>query len=450
MNDSLKNLSPLDGRYQNKTKQTREIFSEHALIKERVRVEIQWLNYFLTYFKPELLSEKVKKKINALDKDISDTLIERVKEIEHTTNHDVKAVELAVAEQFEQSEEIQSLVHIFLTSEDVNSLSYALMLKNANLVLIEWIEQIISALEDLAEKNKEVAMLARTHGQPASPTTLGKELNVFATRLTKEKRSLSEKKFYAKWGGATANYNPHLLAYPEEDWVNHSKDFLSNLGVELTKVATQIEPHDYMADLFQNIQRINNILLDLTQDIWSYIAFDYFSLKMKKNEVGSSTMPHKINPIDFENAEGNLGLSNAILNHLTHKLTVSRLQRDLSDSTVLRNIGTGYGYLEIAVSSTLLGLSKLEANTSKISTDLDDRYELLAEALQSFLRLEGKKDGYNQVKKLSRGMKMDKDMYLKAVEDLIENEDYKEILKGLTPKEYLGIASQLAEKNDEI
>ena len=450
MNDSLKNLSPLDGRYQNKTKQTREIFSEHALIKERVRVEIQWLNYFLTYFKPELLSEKVKKKINALDKDISDTLIERVKEIEHTTNHDVKAVELAVAEQFEQSEEIQSLVHIFLTSEDVNSLSYALMLKNANLVLIEWIEQIISALEDLAEKNKEVAMLARTHGQPASPTTLGKELNVFATRLTKEKRSLSEKKFYAKWGGATANYNPHLLAYPEEDWVNHSKDFLSNLGVELTKVATQIEPHDYMADLFQNIQRINNILLDLTQDIWSYIAFDYFSLKMKKNEVGSSTMPHKINPIDFENAEGNLGLSNAILNHLTHKLTVSRLQRDLSDSTVLRNIGTGYGYLEIAVSSTLLGLSKLEANTSKISTDLDDRYELLAESLQSFLRLEGKKDGYNQVKKLSRGMKMDKDMYLKAVEDLIENEDYKEILKGLTPKEYLGIASQLAEKNDEI
>ena len=450
MNDSLKNLSPLDGRYQNKTKQTREIFSEHALIKERIRVEIKWLNYFLTHFKPELLSEQIKNKINAFDKDVSDTLIERVKEIENVTNHDVKAVELAVAEQFEESEEIQSLVHIFLTSEDVNSLSYALILKNAHIVLIEWIEQIISALEDLVEKNKEVAMLARTHGQPASPTTLGKELNVFATRLKKEKSSLSEKKFFAKWGGATANYNPHLLAYPEEDWVNHSKDFLSNLGVELTKVATQIEPHDYMADLFQNIQRINNIMLDLTQDIWSYIAFDYFSLKMKNNEVGSSTMPHKINPIDFENAEGNLGLSNAILNHLTHKLTVSRLQRDLSDSTVLRNIGTGYGYLEIAVSSTLLGLSKLEANTSEISKDLDERYELLAEALQSFLRLEGKKDGYDQVKKLSRGMKMDKDIYLKAVEELIENEDYKEILKGLTPKEYLGIASELAEKDDEI
>jgi len=450
MNDSLKNLSPLDGRYQNKTTQTRGIFSEHALIKERIRVEIKWLNYFLTHFKPELISDHIEKKIKALDKDISDTLIERVKEIENITNHDVKAVELAVAEQFEESEEIQSLVHIFLTSEDVNSLSYALILKNAQFVLIEWIEQIISALEDLAEKNKKVAMLARTHGQPASPTTLGKELNVFATRLKKEKSSLSEKKFFAKWGGATANYNPHLLAYPEEDWVNHSKDFLSNLGVDLTRVATQIEPHDYMADLFQNIQRINNIMLDLTQDIWSYIAFDYFSLKMKNNEVGSSTMPHKINPIDFENAEGNLGLSNAILNHLTHKLTVSRLQRDLSDSTVLRNIGTGYGYLEIAVSSTLLGLSKLEANSSEISKDLDDRYELLAEALQSFLRLEGKKDGYDQVKKLSRGMKMDKDIYLKAVEDLIENEDHKEILKGLTPKEYLGIASELAEKDDEI
>ena len=450
MNDSLKNLSPLDGRYQNKTKQTREIFSEHALIKERVRVEIQWLNYFLTYFKPELLSEKVKKKINALDKVISDTLIERVKEIEHTTNHDVKAVELAVAEQFEQSEEIQSLVHIFLTSEDVNSLSYALMLKNANLVLIQWIEQIISALEDLAEKNKEVAMLARTHGQPASPTTLGKELNVFATRLKKEKRSLSEKKFYAKWGGATANYNPHLLAYPEEDWVNHSKDFLSNLGVELTKVATQIEPHDYMADLFQNIQRVNNIMLDLTQDIWSYIAFDYFSLKMKKDEVGSSTMPHKVNPIDFENAEGNLGLSNAIFSHLANKLTVSRLQRDLSDSTVLRNIGTGYGYFEIAQSSTLKGLSKLEANALEISKELNGKYELLAEALQSFLRLEGKKDGYDQVKLLSRGIKMDKDIYLKAVEELLDKEEHKKILRALTPEEYLGIASELANKDDEI
>ena len=450
MNDSLKNLSPLDGRYQNKTEKSRELFSEFALIKQRIKVEILWLNYFLTNFKPELLTEKTKEKINTLRTNAPDHLIERVKEIENTTNHDVKAVELAVAEQFEESEEIQSLVHIFLTSEDINSLSYALMLKDAHPFLLDWIDEIIIALEDLAEKNKEVAMLARTHGQPASPTTLGKELNVFATRLKKEKRFLSDKKFYAKWGGATANYNPHLLAYPEEDWIKHSKEFLSNFGVKFTKVATQIEPHDYMADLFQNIQRVNNILLDLTQDIWSYIAFDYFSLKMKKDEVGSSTMPHKVNPIDFENAEGNLGLSNAIFSHLANKLTVSRLQRDLSDSTVLRNIGTGYGYFEIAQSSTLKGLSKLEANALNISKDLNGKYELLAEALQSFLRLEGKKDGYDQVKLLSRGIKMDKDLYLKAVEELLEREEHKKILRALTPEEYLGIASELANKDDEI
>ena len=450
MNDSLKNLSPLDGRYQNKTEKTRELFSEFALIKQRIRVEIFWLNYFLTNFKPELLNEKIQEKINTIQKNVPDPLIARVKEIENTTNHDVKAVELAVAEQFEESEEIQSLVHIFLTSEDVNSLSYALMLKNAHPILLDWIDKIIIALEDLAEKNKEVTMLARTHGQPASPTTLGKELNVFVTRLKKEKRFLSDKKFYAKWGGATANYNPHMLAYPEEDWIKHSKEFLSNFGVEFTKVATQIEPHDYMADLFQNIQRVNNIMLDLTQDVWSYIAFDYFSLKMKKNEVGSSTMPHKVNPIDFENAEGNLGLSNAIFSHLADKLTVSRLQRDLSDSTVLRNIGTGYGYFEIAQSSTLKGLSKLEANAFEISKDLDGRYELLAEALQSFLRLEGKKDGYDQVKSLSRGMKMDKDIYLKAVEKLIDNEEHKKILRSLTPEKYKGLASELAKKEDEI
>lgn len=450
MNDSLKNLSPLDGRYQNKTKKSRELFSEFALIEQRIKVEILWLNYFLTNFKPELLNERTQEKINTLRTNVPDHLIKRVKEIENITNHDVKAVELAVAEQFEDSEEIQSLVHIFLTSEDINSLSYALMLKNAHPILLDWIDEIILALEDLAEKNKDVAMLARTHGQPASPTTLGKELNVFATRLKKEKRSLSDKKFYAKWGGATANYNPHLLAYPEEDWIKHSQEFLSNFGVRLTKVATQIEPHDYMADLFQNIQRVNNIMLDLTQDIWSYIAFDYFSLKMKKNEVGSSTMPHKVNPIDFENAEGNLGLSNAIFSHLANKLTVSRLQRDLSDSTVLRNIGTGYGYFEIAQSSTLKGLSKLEANALEISKDLNGKYELLAEALQSFLRLEGKKDGYDQVKLLSRGIKMDKDIYLKAVEELLDKEEHKKILRALTPEEYLGIASELANKDDEI
>lgn len=445
MNDTLNNLSPLDGRYREKTQKTRANFSEHALIKARLIAEIEWLSYFLTNFKPELKDTETNSKIDELLKAIPDPLIARIKEIEETTNHDVKAVELALAEEFKHSEKVQSLIHIFLTSEDINSLSYALMLKNAHIGLSGWVEQVIAELEVLAQQNKNLAMMSRTHGQPASPTTLGKEINVFLTRIKKEYACLLKLKFYAKWGGATANYNPHLLAFPNEDWVAHSKGFLKHLDIELTVVATQIEPHDYMAELFQNIQRINTIILDLNRDIWTYISLDYFSLKMSKNEVGSSTMPHKVNPIDFENAEGNIGLSNAIFSHLSEKLPVSRLQRDLSDSTVLRNIGTAYGYMEIAINSTLKGLGKLEANKEAISSDLEERYELLTEALQSFLRLEGKTDGYDQVKHLSRGKKMDKEMYLKAVEELIESEEYKKILMDLTPSKYIGLASKLAE-----
>ena len=445
MNDALNNLSPLDGRYREKTQKSRANFSEYALIKARLIAEIEWLSYFLTNFKPELKDTETNLKIDELLKAIPDPLIARVKEIEKTTNHDVKAVELALAEEFKHSEKVQSVIHIFLTSEDINSLSYALMLKQAHASLLSWIEQVIEGLELLAQKNKDIAMMSRTHGQPASPTTLGKEINVFLTRIKKEYASLLKSKFYAKWGGATANYNPHLLAFPGEDWISHSKDFLKHLDIELTVVATQIEPHDYMAELFQNIQRFNTIILDLNRDIWTYISLDYFSLKMSKDEVGSSTMPHKVNPIDFENAEGNIGLANAIFSHLSEKLPVSRLQRDLSDSTVLRNVGTAYGYVEIAVNSTLKGLTKLEADKKVISNDLEERYELLTEALQSFLRLEGKTDGYDQVKHLSRGKKMDKEMYLKAVEELIESEEYKKILMDLTPSKYIGLASKLAE-----
>ena len=445
MNDALNNLSPLDGRYREKTQKSRANFSEYALIKARLIAEIEWLSYFLTNFKPELKDTETNSKIDELLKAIPDPLIARVKEIEKTTNHDVNAVELALAEVFKHSEKVQSVIHIFLTSEDINSLSYALMLKQAHASLLSWIEQVIEGLELLAQKNKDIAMMSRTHGQPASPTTLGKEINVFLTRIKKEYASLLKSKFYAKWGGATANYNPHLLAFPGEDWISHSKDFLKHLDIELTVVATQIEPHDYMAELFQNIQRFNTIILDLNRDIWTYISLDYFSLKMSKDEVGSSTMPHKVNPIDFENAEGNIGLANAIFSHLSEKLPVSRLQRDLSDSTVLRNVGTAYGYVEIAINSTLKGLSKVEADKKVISDDLEERYELLTEALQSFLRLEGKTDGYDQVKHLSRGKKMDKEMYLKAVEELIESEEYKKILMDLTPSKYIGLASKLAE-----
>ena len=443
---TLRNLSPLDGRYHDKTKVTREIFSEHGLIQHRLKVEIVWLEYFLNHFKPELLTDDVATKLSNLKQSIPNETVLRVKEIEKTTNHDVKAVELALSESFDGNEAIQSLIHIFLTSEDINSASYALMLKEMHSNTLDWIENLEAALGVLIDENAELPMMARTHGQPATPTTLGKELNVFKQRLNREKKTLEEQEFFAKWGGATANYNPHLLAFPQADWLTHSEKFLDELELKLTKVSTQIEPHDYMAKVFHNLMRVNTILIDFSQDIWTYISFDYFKLKLDKNEVGSSTMPHKVNPIDFENAEGNLGLANALFNHLAEKLPRSRLQRDLSDSTVLRNIGSGYGYMELSVSSLLKGITKLEANVEAIANDLNDRYELLAEPLQSFLRLEGKKDGYDQVKLLSRGQKMNKELYLEAVNSLVDNDEFKSILLNLTPATYLGLATELSKE----
>ena len=443
---TLRNLSPLDGRYHDKTKVTREIFSEHGLIQHRLKVEIVWLEYFLNHFKPELITDDVAKKLFNLKQSIPNETVLRVKEIEKTTNHDVKAVELALSESFDGNEAIQSLIHIFLTSEDINSASYALMLKEMHSNTLDWIENLEAALGVLIDENAELPMMARTHGQPATPTTLGKELNVFKQRLNKERKTLEEQEFFAKWGGATANYNPHLLAFPQANWLTHSEKFLDELGLKLTKVSTQIEPHDYMAKVFHNLMRVNTILNDFSQDIWAYISFDYFKLKLDKNEVGSSTMPHKVNPIDFENAEGNLGLANALFNHLAEKLPRSRLQRDLSDSTVLRNIGSAYGYMELSVSSLLKGISKLEANVEAIENDLNDRYELLAEPLQSFLRLEGKKDGYDQVKLLSRGQKMNKELYLEAVNNLVDNDEFKSILLKLTPATYLGLATELSKE----
>ena len=443
---TLRNLSPLDGRYHDKTKVTREIFSEHGLIQHRLKVEIVWLEYFLNHFKPELLTDDVAKKLSNLKQSIPNETVLRVKEIEKKTNHDVKAVELALSESFDGNEAIQSLIHIFLTSEDINSASYALMLKEMHSNTLDWIENLEAALGVLIDENAELPMMARTHGQPATPTTLGKELNVFKQRLNKEKKTLEEQEFFAKWGGATANYNPHLLAFPQADWLTHSEKFLDGLELKLTKVSTQIEPHDYMAKVFHNLMRVNTILIDFSQDIWTYISFDYFKLKLDKNEVGSSTMPHKVNPIDFENAEGNLGLANALFNHLAEKLPRSRLQRDLSDSTVLRNIGSAYGYMELSVSSLLKGITKLEANVEAIANDLNDRYELLAEPLQSFLRLEGKKDGYDQVKLLSRGQKMNKELYLEAVNSLVDNDEFKSILLNLTPATYLGLATELSKE----
>ena len=444
----LRNLSPLDGRYRDKTNVTREIFSEHALIIARIKSEASWLEFFLENFRKDLLSKDVKEKLNQLSKSPSSSITIRTKEIEQTTNHDVKAVELALAEEFDGNEELQSLIHIFLTSEDVNSSSYAMMLQSA---LGSFQKLLISLTKNIQNKSDEfsdLAMLARTHGQPATPTTLGKELNVFNQRLRNELKKIKNQKVYAKWGGATANYNPHLLAFPEMDWVDLSRSFLAKKEIALTSVSTQIEPHDYMADIFQNFVRINNILIDFSHDIWTYISQDYFKLKLVEKEVGSSTMPHKVNPIDFENAEGNLGLSTAIFNHLADKLTKSRLQRDLSDSTVLRNIGSAFGHLEIAISSLEKGIQKLDANVDKIASDLSERYELLAEPLQSFLRLEGKKDAYDLVKKITRGKTLTRKSYIEVVEKLIDNKKYKKILLQLKPESYLGLAKNLAKKGD--
>ena len=444
----LRNLSPLDGRYRDKTNVTREIFSEHALIIARIKSEASWLEFFLENFRKDLLTKDVKEKLNQLSKSPSSSIAIRTKEIEQTTNHDVKAVELALAEEFDGNEELQSLIHIFLTSEDVNSLSYAMMLQSALGSFQKLLISLTKNIQNKSDKFSDLAMLARTHGQPATPTTLGKELNVFNQRLRNELKKLKKQKVYAKWGGATANYNPHLLAFPEMDWLDLSKSFLAKQEIALTSVATQIEPHDYMADIFQNFVRINNILIDFSHDIWTYISQDYFKLKLVENEVGSSTMPHKVNPIDFENAEGNLGLSTAIFNHLADKLTKSRLQRDLSDSTVLRNIGSAFGYLEIAITSLEKGIQKLDANVDKIASDLSERYELLAEPLQSFLRLEGKKDAYDLVKKITRGKTLTRKSYIEVVEKLIDNKKYKKILLQLKPESYLGLAKNLAKKGD--
>ncbi len=444
----LRNLSPLDGRYRDKTNVTREIFSEHALIIARIKSEASWLEFFLENFRKDLLTKDVKEKLNQLSKSPSSSIAIRTKEIEQTTNHDVKAVELALAEEFDGNEELQSLIHIFLTSEDVNSLSYAMMLQSALGSFQKLLISLTKNIQNKSDKFSDLAMLARTHGQPATPTTLGKELNVFNQRLRNELKKLKNQKVYAKWGGATANYNPHLLAFPEMDWLDLSKSFLAKQEIALTSVSTQIEPHDYMADIFQNFVRINNILIDFSHDIWTYISQDYFKLKLVENEVGSSTMPHKVNPIDFENAEGNLGLSTSIFNHLADKLTKSRLQRDLSDSTVLRNIGSAFGYLEIAITSLEKGIQKLDANVDKIASDLSERYELLAEPLQSFLRLEGKKDAYDLVKKITRGKTLTRKSYIEVVEKLIDNKKYKKTLLQLKPESYLGLAKNLAKKGD--
>ena len=448
MNYSHNNISPLDNRYIDKVAELRKIFSEHALIKTRFIIEIDWLIFlcrnYQTHFKS--ISKSSLKKLNSFKDDFGDRDVQKIKKIEKRTNHDVKAVEYYIRSFFESDKILKNYIHLIhfgLTSEDVNSLSYALMIKNGTAYQIEKASECKKIISKLSNKWKNISFLSRTHGQPASPSTIGKELKVFSSRLDREIRILKKIIPMAKFSGATGNYHTFDIAVNKIDWPKASKKFIQSYRVNQNELTTQIEPHDWIAETLDSLTRINNILLDLSQDVWIYISNDIFVLKLIKGEVGSSTMPHKVNPIDFENAEGNLGLSNAMNSYFSNKLTKSRLQRDLSDSTVLRNIGTSYGYSCLAINSLCKGLNKITPNRKVINEELDNNWEVLTEAVQTIMRLEGINDAYEQLKRLSRGKRLDKISYIEFVKTLDISTKSKEKLLKLTPHSYVGLAKKL-------
>ena len=451
---ALTALSPLDGRYEAKVASLRDYFSEFALIKYRVHVEIEWL---IALSREPQIAECPPFSALSIDA-LRDAAVKfstddagRVKAIEATTNHDVKAVEYWLRERFHDNAEVmksQAFIHFACTSEDINNLSHALMLKSAlAAVMLPALTRIESALQSLAHTHAGVAMLAHTHGQAASPTTLGKEMANVAHRLQRAQQSLAEVAIMGKINGAVGNYNAHLSAYPEFDWPAFSKKFVEGLGLTLNPYTTQIEPHDYMAELFDALARANTILIDLNRDIWGYISLGYFRQITKKGEIGSSTMPHKVNPIDFENSEGNLGLANALLRHMAEKLPISRWQRDLTDSTVLRNMGVGFGYCLLAYDSLSRGLDKLEVNQTKIASHLDTSWDVLAEPIQTVMRKFGIDDAYEQLKELTRGKGgIGQDSLHGFIAQLSIPDADKKRLLALTPANYIGLASELARK----
>ena len=448
MNYTHNNISPLDNRYIEKVDELRKIFSEHALIKTRFIIEIDWLIFlcrnYQTHFKS--ISKSSLKKLNSFKDDFGDKDVQKIKKIEKRTNHDVKAVEYYIRSFFESDKILKNYIHLIhfgLTSEDVNSLSYALMIKNGTAYQINKASECKKIISKLSNKWKNISFLSRTHGQPASPSTIGKELKVFSSRLDREIRILKKIIPMAKFSGATGNYHTFDIAVNKIDWPKASKKFIQSYRVNQNELTTQIEPHDWIAETLDSLTRINNVLLDLSQDVWIYISNDIFVLKLIKGEVGSSTMPHKVNPIDFENAEGNLGLSNAMNSYFSNKLTKSRLQRDLSDSTVLRNIGTSYGYSCLAINSLCKGLNKITPNRKVINEELDNNWEVLTEAVQTIMRLEGINDAYEQLKRLSRGKRLDKISYIEFVKTLDISTKSKEKLLKLTPHSYVGLAKKL-------
>jgi len=447
-------ISPIDGRYASKVSELTECFSEYALLKNRVKVEVMWL--IALSKEPGIaecraLTAKEEQQLRQIVADFTPTEAEQVKKIEAVTNHDVKAVEYYLKEKIAGSslEELSEFLHFACTSEDINNLSHALMLKDGLAALTPLQSEIITFVAKLAKEFKDVPMLARTHGQTASPTTIGKELAVFAARLRKQSDKIAAVELLGKLNGAVGHFNAHLSAYPQVDWVKLTKDVIEGeLGIKQNLFTTQIEPHDYMAELFDALARWNTILNDFNRDIWTYISMAYFGQRTVKGEVGSSTMPHKVNPIDFENSEGNCGLANAIFSHLSAKLPISRLQRDLTDSTVLRNMGVGFGYSMIAYKSTLKGLSKLKLNEQNLTKDLDNAWEVLAEPIQTVMRKAGIEKPYEKLKELTRGQQIDRETIRTFVEGLDLNPEDKQRLLDLTPAGYIGLAAKIVDLLD--
>lgn len=450
IHSSLTALSPLDGRYAGKVDSLRNAFSEFGLIQRRVQVEIAWLKALSAepgISEVPCLSEQSVQFLDAIVATFSLADAEAVKSIEATTNHDVKAVEYFLKQKVDGHSELVSIAEFFhfaCTSEDINNLSHALMLKDGLAELISQYTSARSLIKSMAMEHAALPMLSRTHGQTASPTTVGKELANVVARLEQQIDRLSAVSLMGKMNGAVGNYNAHVVAYPEVDWQRLARELVESLGLQWNPYTTQIEPHDYMAELFNAISRINLILIDLCRDIWGYISLGYFKQKLVDGEVGSSTMPHKVNPIDFENAEGNLGLANAVLDHLAHKLPVSRWQRDLTDSTVLRNMGVGFGHTHLALSSLLKGLGKLEVDQDALATDLDNAWEVLAEAIQTVMRRHGVPEPYEKLKALTRGQQMGPETLKAFISSLDIPEDARARLLSLTPASYIGLAIDLA------
>ena len=450
---SLTAVAPIDGRYAAKTDTLRNVFSEFGLIKYRVLVEVRWLQRLASCSEIKevpSLSNAANVLLNNLVNEFSIDQAERIKEIERTTNHDVKAVEYLIKETISNNSELSAVsefVHFACTSEDINNLSHALMLKEGReSILIPALKTIKSELVTMSHRYAELPMLSRTHGQTASPTTVGKELANVAYRLQRQIESISSVALLGKINGAVGNYNAHLSAYPSVDWESFAEQFIDDLGLTYNPYTTQIEPHDYMAELFDAIARANTVLIDFSRDIWGYISLGYFKQKTITGEVGSSTMPHKVNPIDFENAEGNMGIANAVFGHLSTKLPISRWQRDLTDSTVLRNMGVGFGYSMIAYSSLLKGMAKLETNVDRLSEDLSQSWEVLAEPIQTVMRRYGVAEPYEKLKALTRGNVMDKSTIHAFIDTLDIPADAKSSLKALTPANYTGNAVDQAKR----